>query len=703
MALRLRRGLNTDRLNMIPEEGEIIYVTDYAVAEVSPLWVGDGVTTGGVAAGATTLDELQDVQISGLGGVSLADGQALVYDGTIWRNTREFSVNSAANAIKHTREATSADGSTQTRTALIVSKKITDISTTAIGDHGGPAISFNAETANSSSSQIFAQVAGLYNDTSGTHDIAIFTSDDNFTSASEVYIGSSARTNINNGVLYVDKTTNRVGVNTIGPLYDLDINGTVRATGSILGNVQVGLANDNTVTTSTGNLILDSDAGTTQVNDNLSVSGDVTANGATLGNIQVGLTDNTITTSSGDLTISSQGVINVSNDLFVNSGYLKTLASTAYLYNTNATAIQIGSTASTITIPGNLTVNGTTTTINSTTVSVDDKNIELGSVTTPTDITADGGGITLRGTTNKTITWQSSNDKWNFNKGLYITGDLVTSAGSNTFLGNGTFANGATYAISANGTSGDVGIGNDLYVYGDQLKLNASATNGVDVNIIVKRNTTDAYLRWTELGTYWRTSHEFRCDGDIWAGDDLFVKGDNVKINADQSTDITAGLEINRPVANNSVFWRWNETDKNWQPTNTNNDNTLNSIYAAGDIASGSTIYGSKVIIDQQVAFDTATLTLTAGATDTILSTDRNVNKALIYIKDTTTDATHAVEALVLRTPTGAKITTYGELYSASSLATFSADIDGSNNLRLRVTSTSTNSLSISAVRTSLS
>ena len=35
-------------------------------------------------------------------------------------------------------------------------------------------------------------------------------------------------------------------------------------------------------------------------------------------------------------------------------------------------------------IPGNLTVNGTTTTVNSTTVTVDDKNIELGSVTTPT-------------------------------------------------------------------------------------------------------------------------------------------------------------------------------------------------------------------------------------------------------------------------------------------------------------------------------
>jgi hypothetical protein len=66
----------------------------------------------------------------------------------------------------------------------------------------------------------------------------------------------------------------------------------------------------------------------------------------------------------------------------------------------------------------NLTVNGTTTTINSTTLTVDDKNIELGSVATPTDITADGGGITLKGTTDKTITWNNATDSWTFNQSI---------------------------------------------------------------------------------------------------------------------------------------------------------------------------------------------------------------------------------------------------------------------------------------------
>ena len=65
-----------------------------------------------------------------------------------------------------------------------------------------------------------------------------------------------------------------------------------------------------------------------------------------------------------------------------------------------------------LTLSGNLTVNGTTTTINSTTLAVDDKNLELGSVDTPSDTTADGGGITLKGATDKEFKWENSTDAW---------------------------------------------------------------------------------------------------------------------------------------------------------------------------------------------------------------------------------------------------------------------------------------------------
>ena len=70
------------------------------------------------------------------------------------------------------------------------------------------------------------------------------------------------------------------------------------------------------------------------------------------------------------------------------------------------------------TFTGDITENGTTTTVNSTTLTIDDKNMELGSVASPSDTTADGGGITLKGTTDKTILWENDTDSWNFNQNI---------------------------------------------------------------------------------------------------------------------------------------------------------------------------------------------------------------------------------------------------------------------------------------------
>ena len=63
-------------------------------------------------------------------------------------------------------------------------------------------------------------------------------------------------------------------------------------------------------------------------------------------------------------------------------------------------------------ISGNLTVNGTQTVVNSTTMSVDDKNIELGSTSSPTDGGANGGGITLKGSTDHTFNWLHATMSW---------------------------------------------------------------------------------------------------------------------------------------------------------------------------------------------------------------------------------------------------------------------------------------------------
>ena len=79
-----------------------------------------------------------------------------------------------------------------------------------------------------------------------------------------------------------------------------------------------------------------------------------------------------------------------------------------------------------LTLSGDLTVNGSTTTVNTATLNVEDKNIELGKVSSPSDTTADGGGITLKGATDKEIKWVNSTDKWTFNHGVDVSNNIST-------------------------------------------------------------------------------------------------------------------------------------------------------------------------------------------------------------------------------------------------------------------------------------
>jgi len=75
-----------------------------------------------------------------------------------------------------------------------------------------------------------------------------------------------------------------------------------------------------------------------------------------------------------------------------------------------------------VNIPGDLTVGGTTTTINTTNLDVEDKNITLGKVSTPSDTTADGGGLTLKGATDKTFNWVNSTDSWTSSEHISVSG-----------------------------------------------------------------------------------------------------------------------------------------------------------------------------------------------------------------------------------------------------------------------------------------
>ena len=165
-------------------------------------------------------------------------------------------------------------------------------------------------------------------------------------------------------------------------------------------------------------------------------SGTVTLSGAT-----VSLNSDQITEGATNKFLTASGVRNqLSSGSNINYN-----ASTGAIALTANLAVTSGiTTGGDVTVGGNLVVSGTTTTVNSTTVNIADKNLELGTTASPSDAGADGGGITLKGTTDKTIVWLDATDCWTFNQaingllGLKINGTEIVSSGR--VLSNVTFS-----------------------------------------------------------------------------------------------------------------------------------------------------------------------------------------------------------------------------------------------------------------------
>ena len=220
-------------------------------------------------------------------------------------------------------------------------------------------------------------------------------------------------------------------------------------------------------------------------------------------------------------------------------------------------------------VEGNLTVNGTTTTVNSTTLTVDDKNIELASTASPSDATADGGGITLRGTSDKTLNWVSSTNAWtsseDFNlasgKVYEINGSQVLSA---TSLGSGVVSSSLTSvgqisslqattpSFSGQATfSGPTTINNTLTLQQSLEKTNpiGNITGTTAINVL-----TSAVHSATSTGNF---TLNFRGDGSTTLNS-LMSNNQSMTVVvmvANTTARTLSGIQIDGATANITTLW----------------------------------------------------------------------------------------------------------------------------------------------------
>ena len=117
--------------------------------------------------------------------------------------------------------------------------------------------------------------------------------------------------------------------------------------------------------------------------------------------------------------------------------------------------------AANVVTPGNLTVTGdflvqgNTTTLNTSTLVVEDKNVVIANVAVPDDTTADGAGITVKGTTDKTLNWVDATDAWTSSEHFNIVAGKSFYIGGSAVLSNTTLASSViTSSLTSVGTIG---------------------------------------------------------------------------------------------------------------------------------------------------------------------------------------------------------------------------------------------------------
>jgi cytoskeletal protein CcmA (bactofilin family) len=140
---------------------------------------------------------------------------------------------------------------------------------------------------------------------------------------------------------------------------------------------------------------------------------------------------------------------------------------------------------SNVVIAGDLTVNGTTTTLNTATLDVEDKNITINYGAGDTSASANGAGITIQdavdASNDATILWDTTNDEFDFSHAINVTGNIAVSGtvDGRDVATDGTKLDGIESSATADQTAAEIrtaveaATDSNVFTDADHTKLNA--------------------------------------------------------------------------------------------------------------------------------------------------------------------------------------------------------------------------------------
>jgi len=369
----------------------------------------------------------------------------------------------------------------------------------------------------------------------------------------------------------------------------VDVTGNIAVSGTVDGIDIAARDGVLTSTTTTAGAALPRTGGamTGAITTNSTFDGrDVATDGAKLDGIEAGATADQTQSEINALGITATGLsgtpaISVAN--ITTTGELRGPAS----FTIDPAAV--GDNTGTVIIKGNLQVDGATTTINSTTLTVDDLNLTLASGAA-NGTAANGAGITIDGAS-ATLTYASVGDNWAFNKNLDVTGNIVVSgtvdgvdiAARDAVLTSTTTTAGAALPKAGGTMTGTLTIaggssGADLYINNTSPTLGFTDSNSFsdasDMYIVRAGSTGDLQFQFFDDSAN-TTTTTFQIDetGNATFAGNISVTGtvDGVDIAARDavltSTTTTAGAALPKAggtMTGNLAVPNLSVTSTNW-------------------------------------------------------------------------------------------------------------------------------------------